>query len=107
VKTLKTWVIIVLLAIATLLWIPNNALAQTSGNYVTKDQQSGQFTVPANWEARVTLTNKTNQEVKLTISAEGTWNLGHPFSNVDANSFPQSYLGDHAKGLKYPDKDPS
>jgi|GEM_PF-1541272 len=106
-KTLKTWIIVGLLALASLLSTTSNAFAQTTGNYVTGDQRSGQFSVPANLEAGVTLTNKTNQEVKVTLSTEGTWNLSNDIKNLDANGLDPKYLpSDSLKYLQYPDKTP-
>jgi len=88
-KMVKTWAIIGLLVIATLLSVPSNTSAQTTttptGNYVTNDQQSGQFSVPADLETGISLTNKTNEEVRVAISAERTWNLSNEIKNLDAN----------------------
>jgi hypothetical protein len=106
-KTLKTWIIVGLLALASLLSTTSNAFAQTTGNYVIGDQRSGQFSVPANLETGVTLTNKTNQEVKVNLSAEGTWNLSNDIKNLDANGLDPKYLpSDSLKYLQYPDKTP-
>ncbi len=104
-KKLKSWLIVGLLVVATLLSLPSNAFAQaTAGNSVTYEQNSGQFSVPAQSETGVTFTNKTNKEVKLSVSTEGTWSLGSSFPSLDAKGFPQTYLGEYAAGLKYPDK---
>jgi len=106
-KKLKTWLIVGLLAVATLLSLADNAFAQTTGNYVTGDQRSGQFSVAANLETGVTLTNKTNQEVKVNLSAEGTWSVSNDIKNLDANGLDPKYLpSDSLKYLQYPDKTP-
>jgi len=106
-KTLKTWAIVGLLVITTLLSLTNNSFAQTAGNYVTNDQRSGKFSVPANLETGVALTNKTNQEVKVTISTEGTWNVSNEIKNLDANGLDPKYLpSDFLKYLQAPEKTP-
>jgi len=106
-KTLKTWIIVGLLALASLLSTTSNAFAQTTGNYVTGDQRSGQFSVPANLETGVTLTNKTNQEVKVTLFAQGTWSVSNNIKNLDANGLDPKYLpSDFLKYLQDPDKTP-
>jgi hypothetical protein len=108
-KKLKIFVIMGLLIIATLLSVPNNAFAQTTtantGNQVTNDLRTGQFSVPANLDAGVNFTNQIKQEVSVTFSTEGTWSVSKDnkgLQNLSANGFASSYLGETAKYLKYP-----